>query len=191
MRLNKIIAIPALALTAGLSLAACGSVKAPAAAPAVTHAVTAPAAAPKPATPAPTTPAPAQTVYVQAPAAPAPAAPGPAYNNYPAGAFTDSQSLYDSLANEQQTELQAAPAYDYYSPGNITVHVWCNPDGSDTYSCTGSDTDGDTGYGDTVTVIDNGNGWTDTGMNWTGPDIYVNGGVTNYWTTPAQSDWSN
>ena len=41
MKLNKVIAIPALALTTGLSLAACGSVKAPAAASAVTHAVTA------------------------------------------------------------------------------------------------------------------------------------------------------
>ena len=43
MKLNKVIAIPALALAAGLSLAACGSAKAPAAAPAVTHALTAPA----------------------------------------------------------------------------------------------------------------------------------------------------
>jgi hypothetical protein len=78
MKPSKVIAIPAIALTAGLSLAACGSSKAPAAAPAVTHTVTAPAAAPKPTTPAPTTPAPAKTDYVQAPAAPAPA-PEPAY----------------------------------------------------------------------------------------------------------------
>ena len=83
----KFIAIPAIALAAGISLAACGSAKAPVAAPAVTHTVTAPTAAPKPTTPAPTTPAPttaapvapapAKTVYV-APArvaAPAPAAP--------------------------------------------------------------------------------------------------------------------
>ena len=86
MKLNKVVAIPAIALAAGLSLAACGSVKAPAATPAVTHAVTAPAAtksaAPVATTPAPTTPAatmpapqPAKTVYIQAPAAPAPAAP--------------------------------------------------------------------------------------------------------------------
>ncbi len=92
MKLNKVIAIPALALTAGLSIAACGSVKAPVGA--VTHTVTAPAtpvatksAAPAATTPAPTTPAattpapqPAKTVYVQAPAAPAPAPPAePAY----------------------------------------------------------------------------------------------------------------
>ena len=118
---------------------------------------------------------PAKTVYVQAPAAPAPAAPGPAYRNYPAGAFTDSQSLYDSLANEQQTELQAAPAYDYYSPGNITVHVYCTPNlGLFTRLYLHRQRpDGDTGYGDSVTVIDNGNAWSDTGMNWTGPDIYI------------------
>ena len=66
----KFIAIPAIALAAGISLAACGSAKA---APAVTHTVTAPAAAPKPTTPAPTTPAPttaapAKTVYVAPPA---------------------------------------------------------------------------------------------------------------------------
>ena len=85
MKLSKVIAIPAIALTAGLSLAACGSAKAPAAAPAVTHTVTAPAAAPKPTMPAPTTaaPAPAKTVYVQTPAAPAPE---PAY-------FTDSTAV--------------------------------------------------------------------------------------------------
>ena len=42
MKLNKVAAIPAIALAAGLSLAACGSVKAPVGA--VTHTVTAPAA---------------------------------------------------------------------------------------------------------------------------------------------------
>ena len=56
---KKFIAVPAIALAAGLSLAGCGSVKAPAAAPAATHSVagaltkpapakTAPAAAPAP-----------------------------------------------------------------------------------------------------------------------------------------------
>jgi hypothetical protein len=82
MKLNKATAIPAIALAAGISLTACGSQAASHASPAVTHTVTAPAAAPKPSTaapttPAPTTPAPApvKTVKVQAPAAPAPAAP--------------------------------------------------------------------------------------------------------------------
>lgn len=49
MKLNRLIAIPGLALTAGLSLAACGSTKAPASSPvAVTHMAIASAAEPKP-----------------------------------------------------------------------------------------------------------------------------------------------
>jgi hypothetical protein len=77
MKLNKVIAIPAIAFTAGLSLAACGSVKAPAAAPAITHTVTAPAAAPKTThltKPAPvaTTPAAAPKTTVAQPAAQVP-----------------------------------------------------------------------------------------------------------------------
>ena len=187
MTTTKLVAIPAIALSAGISLAACGSAKAPAAAPAVTHTVPAPAAAPKPkASTAAPAPAPTHTTYVQAPAAPAPAAPAAPTNQ--AGEFLNSQTLYNSLASEQQSELTAAPADDYYSPGIISVNVSCTPDGDGiAYICTGSDQDGDTGYGDTVTVIDNGNAWTDTGMNWTGPDIYIDGGVTNYWTTPAQT----
>ena len=187
MKVNKLIAVPAIALATGIGLAACGTtVVQPTP---VKPAVTAPAAT----TPAAAATAPQVIINNNNNPAPASAAPGPAYNNYPAGAFTDSQSLYDSLTNEQQTELQAAPSYDYYSPGNISVSVYCTETSDDSlvYNCTGSDTDGDTGYGDTVTVIDNGNAWSDTGMNWTGPDIYVDGGVTNYWTTPAQSDWSN
>ena len=75
MKLNKVIAIPAIALTGGLGLAACGTTSTHA--PAVTHTVIASPAptTPKPTTPAASTPAPApaKTVYVQ-PAAPAPAA---------------------------------------------------------------------------------------------------------------------
>ena len=103
MKLDKVVAIPAIVLVAGASLAACGSLKAPAAAHAATHTVTAgPAASPKAsattappeATSAPTTPAasPAKTVYV--PAAPAPAQ--PAY-------FTNStavvQQFYQDINN--------------------------------------------------------------------------------------------
>ena len=84
MKLSKVVTIPAIALTAGISLAACGSLKAPAAVDVVTHTVTAaPPATPKPsattaqpkATSAPATsaPAPAKTVYVTA--APTPAQP--------------------------------------------------------------------------------------------------------------------
>jgi len=109
MKLNRVIAIPAIALTAGLSLAACGSAKAPAAAPAVTHTVTAPAAAPKPTTPKPTTPKPttpapttaAPAPYVQTPAAPAPE---PAY-------FTDStavvQQFYQDINDEDYSDAWA------------------------------------------------------------------------------------
>ena len=78
---KKLIAIPAIALAAGLGLAACGTthtviIKT---APAVTHTVTAPAPKPTPVktTPAPVKtvvvqPAPAKTIYVQAPATTAP-----------------------------------------------------------------------------------------------------------------------
>jgi hypothetical protein len=74
---KKLIAIPVIAIAAGTGLAACGSVKAPAAAPAVTHTVTARAAAPKTthlAKPAPvaTTPAAAPNTAVAQPAAQAP-----------------------------------------------------------------------------------------------------------------------
>jgi hypothetical protein len=75
----KVIAIPALALAAGIGLAACGSAKAPVAAPAVTHTVTAPApkpTTPAPTTPAPTTPAPKVVIVTPAPAPPV-AAPAP------------------------------------------------------------------------------------------------------------------
>jgi len=84
MKRNKVIAIPAIGLIAGLGLTACGSTApAPNAKPMpfITHTVTAPAPAPKPsattATPAPTTaaPAPAKTVYV--PVTPTTQAPAP------------------------------------------------------------------------------------------------------------------
>jgi hypothetical protein len=121
MQLKKVIAIPALALTAGLSLAACGSAKAPAAPPAITHTVTAPAAAPKPTTPAPTTAAPAPVVVVPAPAKtvyvapPAPAAPantgGNCGNGVNAGANT-------SCAFAQNV------AADYNGPGADYENVY-------------------------------------------------------------------
>lgn len=98
MKLNKVVAIPAIALAAGITLAACGSLKAPAAASAA-HTVTAtPKAsattAPPKATSAPTTPppAPARTVYV--PAAPAP--PQPAYFRNSAAVV---QQFYQDINN--------------------------------------------------------------------------------------------
>jgi hypothetical protein len=88
MKLNKLFAIPAIALAAGLGLAACGSTSTPRPLPS-THTVTAPAPTPKATTPAPTTPAPvthaaapapAKTVYVQQPA-PAPVYVAPAQSS--------------------------------------------------------------------------------------------------------------
>jgi hypothetical protein len=70
------------------------------------------------------------------------------------------------------------------------VNVALTPLGDSTYSATATDSDGDTGSGDTITVSPDGNSWSDTGMNWSGPDIYVDGGSTDYWTTPAVSDYS-
>jgi len=99
-------------------------------------------------------------------------------------------TLSQSIANEQQAALEAAPTYDYDSPDNASVNVALTPLGGNTYSATATDSDGDTGSGDTVTVSPDGNSWSDTGMNWSGPDIYVDGGSTDYWTTPAVSDYS-
>jgi hypothetical protein len=145
MKLNKkLIAVPAIALTAGLSLAACGSVKAAAAAPAVTHTVTAPAAAPKPTTPALTAlaPAPAKTVYLQAPAAPAPVAPAaPALINC-------GGDLYAGADTSCPFALNVAADYtglgaDYaYSPVTGLDHTMSCDGGSgarDLVTCTGGD----------------------------------------------------
>ena len=98
---RKLIAVPAIALAAGLSLAACGSAKAPAAAPSVTHTVTAPAAVLKPTTSAPTTPAPVKTVIVQ----PAPAktvyvqAPAPTVQHAGNGLIACGSGVYEAGTN--------------------------------------------------------------------------------------------
>jgi hypothetical protein len=184
--------IGAFALIGGL--AACGTTLAavPAAqvtvtAPAIT---TAPTTAPAtPAAAAPSASAPGTTIVINN--NPAPVSDPPAAVAYPAGAFLNVQTLANSVASEQDDELAAAPSYDYDSPDSAQISVNLTPIGYDTYSVTGSDTDGDYGSDDTVTVIDDGNAWTDTGMNWQGPDIYIDGGVTNYWTTTAQADWQS
>lgn len=98
MKLNKVVAIPAIALAAGIALAACGSLKAPAAASAARTVTATPKAsattAPPNATSAPTmpAPAPARTVYV--PAAPAP--PQPAYFSNSTGVV---QQFYQDINN--------------------------------------------------------------------------------------------
>ncbi len=114
MKLNKVIAIPALALAAGISLAACGSVQAPVAqpaaaapvAPVATKSAAPVATTPAPATPAATTPAApqsAKTVYVPVPAQPAPPA-QPAY-------FTSStavvQQFYQDISNQDYSDAWA------------------------------------------------------------------------------------
>ena len=144
MKLNTLIVIPAIALTAGLSLAACGSLKTPAAVPAVTHTVTAPAATPKPsATTAPpnATPAPAKTVIVQpAPAKTVYAAPAaPAYtgqlcgSGVYAGANTSCPFALNVAAN--YTGSGADYAYSPVTGLNYTMYCY----GFDPVTCTGGD----------------------------------------------------
>ena len=99
-------------------------------------------------------------------------------------------TLSQSVANEQQAELEAAPPGDYDSADDASVNVALTPLGDNTYSATATDSDGDAGSGDTITVSPDGNSWSDTGMNWSGPDIYVDGGAAAYWTTPAVSGYS-
>jgi hypothetical protein len=154
MKLNKIIAFPALALTAGLSLAACGSVKAPAAAPAVTHTVTAaPVAAPKPTTPAPSTPvpspaktvyvrpAPAKTVIVQAPAAaPAPAA--PALANCGDDLYVNGDTSCAFAQNVEADYTGLGPDYASSPVTGLSYTMNCvagygNLNGGDSVVCTG------------------------------------------------------
>jgi hypothetical protein len=106
------------------------------------------------------------------------------------GQFDDTGALTASLTSEQQAALAAAPADDYDSADNAPVSVVLTSLGDNSYSATATDSDGDTGSGDIVTVSPDGSSWSDTGMNWSGPDVYVNGGVTSYWTTPAVSNYS-
>jgi hypothetical protein len=106
------------------------------------------------------------------------------------GQFSEVSTLSQSVTDEQQAALAAAPADDYDSADNAPASVELTPLGGNTYSATAADSDGDTGSGDTITVSPDGTSWSDTGMNWSGPDIYTDGGVTDYWTTPAVSGYS-
>jgi hypothetical protein len=119
--------------------------------------------------------------YVEFEAASAPAA--------ASGQFDDLGTLSQSVTSQQQAALAAAPADDYDSTDDAPVTVTLTPMGDDTYSATASDSDGDTGSGDVITVSPDGTSWSDTGMNWSGPDISVNGG-TGSWTTPIVTDYS-
>jgi hypothetical protein len=99
------------------------------------------------------------------------------------GQFANVNTLTNSVANEQQAALAAAPSSDYDSPDNATVTVTLASLGDNTYSATATDSDGDAGSGDTITVSPDGTSWSDNGMGWSGPDI---GG--GYWITPTVSD---
>jgi hypothetical protein len=98
------------------------------------------------------------------------------------GQFVNVNTLTNSVADEQQAALAAAPSSDYDSPDNATVTVALTSLGDSTYSAIATDSDGDVGGGDTITVSPDGTSWSDNGMGWDGPDI---GG--GYWITPTVS----
>jgi hypothetical protein len=99
------------------------------------------------------------------------------------GQFDNVNTLTNSVANEQQAALAAAPSSDYDSSDDATVTVALASLGDNTYSASAADSDGDVGGGDTITVSPNGTSWSDNGMGWSGPDI-----GSGYWITPAVSD---
>lgn len=155
-------------------------------------------------------PAPTQTkIIIKAPASSSPSynaggsncgqtggcGPGSNTSNTQAGAdpyqnngFFNTDTLEQSVANEQVAALAAAPAsqYDHAGPGYAAVTVTCTYLRMDTYTCSATDSDGDIGTGDDVTVAADGNSWSDTGMQWTGPDIPA--GTTT--TTDPVNNWT-
>jgi hypothetical protein len=120
---KKFIAVPAIALAAGLSLAGCGSVKAPAAAPAATHTVAG----------ALTKPAPAKTAPAAAPAPTHVAAlPTVATNNAitPAAQAVEPSAIYFSAdGNGDLTGItwSSWTAHSAEGSGSINVNN-CQPD---------------------------------------------------------------
>ncbi len=82
------------------------------------------------------------------------------------------------MSDEQSAALNAAPASGYDSTDSASIEINCQPTGADSFTCTGSDTDGDTGSPDNVTVAADGSSWSDSGMTWTGPDVSVPSGYT-------------
>jgi len=139
MQLNKVIAIPVLALAGGLGLAACGTTSTPPK-PAVT--VTAPA--PKPTTPAPTTAAPAPVVVVPAPAKtvyvapPAPAAPVYSGANCGGGVYAGANTSCPFALNVAAN--YNGPGNDYaYSPvTGLNYTMYCT-ESYGQVTCTGGD----------------------------------------------------
>jgi hypothetical protein len=93
-------------------------------------------------------------------------------------------ALAQSVATEQTSALASAPASTYTSTDNATVTVTCQSMSNNQFSCTATDSDGDTGAADIVTVAADGSSWSDSGMTWTGPD------VTGSYTTAAVSGYN-
>ncbi len=112
-----------------------------------------------------------QSAAPQNPPPPNPAPPG-------TPDFLVASTLAQSISDEQSAALNAAPASDYDSSDNASIEINCQNTGPDTFTCTGSDTDGDTGSQDNVAVAADGSSWSDSGMTWTGPDVSVPGGYT-------------
>lgn len=116
------------------------------------------------------------------------ASPSPAPANPPppnTSGFLVPSALDQSMESEQSQFLASAPASDYDSTDDAPVSIDCQSTGADSFTCTGSDTDGDVGSPDNVTVAADGSSWSDTGMTWDGPDVPVPGG---YPVDPV-TDW--
>jgi hypothetical protein len=136
---RKLIAIPAITLAAGLSLAACGSDPAPsgaAARPAITHTVTAAPATPAAATTAPAqvvinnnapaapaTPPPPQTVYVPAPGGPTDpwAVISAYYGDIESGDYTGAWNMGSQAFMDQNGDNYAAFEAGYADTGTQTL----------------------------------------------------------------------
>jgi hypothetical protein len=117
---------------------------------------------------------------------PSPAQPAPG-NPYTDTGYNDLATLEASVAAEQTAGQSAAPPTSFSGSNNNTVTVSCTYLRMNTYTCTGTDSDGDTGGTDYVTPSQpGGSTWSDTGMTWTGPDVtassgsYTVGPVSNY-----------
>ncbi len=102
----------------------------------------------------------------------------PANPAMPAAGYLVPSALEGSIASEQSQFLAAAPASDYDSSDDAPISISCQSTGTDTFTCTGSDSDGDVGSPDNVTVATDGSSWSDSGMTWSGPDVSVPGGFT-------------
>jgi hypothetical protein len=108
-------------------------------------------------------------------------------NPYTDTGYNDLTRLEASVAAEQTAGQSAAPGTSFSGSNNNTVTVSCAYLRMNTYSCTATDSDGDTGGIDYVTPSQpSGSTWSDTGMTWIGPNVtdssgsYTVGPVSNY-----------